>query len=74
MTMANNLANALLQTKALPSMRGHAQSLLMLAMRGGMALGALLTGITTTVFGAREGLRINGLPAVAFQFSTACQR
>jgi hypothetical protein len=39
----------------------------MLAIRGGMSVGALLTGLTVTALGVRNALLINGLLAVVLQ-------
>ena len=67
MTMANTSANTLLQAQALPAFRGQSVSLFMLAMRGGMALGALATGVTISLLGVREALLLNGVLAVGLQ-------
>jgi MFS family permease len=64
MTVANASANADLQGATLPARRGRAVSLFMLAMRGGLALGALLAGVTVSVFGVRAALGANGLVAM----------
>ena len=64
MIVCNTSANALLQTAALPQLRGQTISLFMLAMRGGMSLGGLLTGVTVSVLGARNALLANGVLAV----------
>jgi hypothetical protein len=39
----------------------------MLAMRGGLALGSLLTGLSASLVGVRYALLINGLLAVLAQ-------
>jgi len=39
----------------------------MLAMRGGLSLGALLTGATANLLGVRNALLLNGLAAVVIQ-------
>ncbi len=44
MTMSNTSVNTMLQTTARDDLRGQASSLYMLAMRGGLALGSLITG------------------------------
>lgn len=67
MTVANACANTDLQAATLPARRGRAVSLFMLAMRGGLALGALVTGLTVSAFGVRHALLANGLVAVAVQ-------
>jgi len=56
--------NALLQTFAPTHLRGQTVSLFMLAMRGGMALGSLVTGATVYWWGVRDALLINGVAAV----------
>lgn len=64
MTISNASANALLQSSAPVNLRGQSVSLFMLAMRGGLALGGLLTGLTVSLLGVREALVINGVVAV----------
>ncbi|MDE2290299.1 MAG: MFS transporter [Burkholderiales bacterium] len=64
MTASNASANALLQAAAPTRVRGQAVSLYMLAMRGGVSLGGLLTGISVGWLGVREALLVNGLLAV----------
>ncbi|KAB0574079.1 MFS transporter [Ideonella dechloratans] len=64
MTMANASANAWLQSQAPAAIRGQTVSLFMLAMRGGTALGGLLTGLTVSAWGVREALALNGLLAL----------
>ena len=39
----------------------------MLAMRGGVSVGSLLTGLTVSLLGVREALLINGVLALAGQ-------
>jgi MFS family permease len=65
MTIANTAANTLLQSFTSPKLMGQAVSLHMLAMRGGMALGSLLTGFSVHWAGVRPALLINGTVAVA---------
>ena len=65
MTVSNTSANSLLQTKAPPRLRGQTASLYMLAMRGGVSVGSLLTGVAVTVLGLRPALLINGVLAIA---------
>jgi hypothetical protein len=36
----------------------------MLAIRGGVSLGSLLTGMSVTLFGVRQALIINGILAI----------
>ena len=43
----------------------------MLAMRGGISLGALLTGATIGLLGVQHALLLNGLVAVAVQLAVA---
>ena len=64
MTAANASANAWLQSQAPAAIRGQTVSLFMLAMRGGTALGGLLTGLTVSTWGVREALALNGLLAL----------
>lgn len=47
MTISNTSANALMQANAKPELLGQTVSLFMLAMRGGLALGSLLTGASS---------------------------
>ena len=67
MTLSNTSANTLLQSAAAPAVRGQTVSLFMLVMRGGMALGGLLTGLSISIFGVSDALLFNGLMAVALQ-------
>ncbi|HUA51083.1 MAG TPA: hypothetical protein VMB81_02905, partial [Candidatus Sulfotelmatobacter sp.] len=60
---------ALLQSRAPDDTRGQAVSLYMLAMRGGLSIGSLLTGLSVSLLGVREALLINGLLAVAAQLA-----
>lgn len=64
MTIANTAANTLLQSLASPQLMGQAVSLHMLAMRGGMALGSLLTGFSVHWAGVRPALLCNGVLAL----------
>jgi len=65
MAVSNVSANTYLQSQVPARVRGQAVSMYMLAMRGGAALGGLLTGISVSAFGIREALLINGSVAVA---------
>lgn len=65
MTVSNASANALLQADAPVRLRGQTVSLFMLAMRGGLSAGSLLTGLSVSLLGVREALLVNGLLAVA---------
>ena len=64
MTISNTAANTLIQTTATPELRGRTVSLYMLAIRGGMALGSIATGISVSLLGIRTGLAIDGVLAV----------
>lgn len=64
MTLSNTLANSRLQFSVAAHFRGQTSSLFMLAMRGGLALGSLLTGLSASLVGVRYALLINGLLAV----------
>jgi MFS family permease len=65
MTASNASANALLQASAPAHLRGQSVSLFMLAMRGGLALGSLWTGVMVHVLTVRGALLLNGALAVA---------
>ena len=67
MTVSNTAANSLLQATAGPRLLGQTVSLYMLAMRGGLSFGALLTGAVVGVLGVRHALLLNGVLAVAAQ-------
>jgi MFS family permease len=67
MSVSNTSTNTLLQSAVTSHLRGQAVSLYMLAMRGGTALGGLVTGISVHFLGIREALLINGLVAVVAQ-------
>jgi predicted MFS family arabinose efflux permease len=67
MTMSNTSANTLLQSAARSELRGQSVSLFMLVMRGGMAFGGLLTGLTVSQFGVQHALLFNGALAVGLQ-------
>jgi predicted MFS family arabinose efflux permease len=71
MTVSNTAANALLQSTAKPQLLGRAVSLYMLAMRGGISLGALATGATVSLLGVQHALLINGAVAVAVQLAVS---
>jgi MFS family permease len=53
-----------LQATVAASRRGRTISLFMLAMRGGMSIGSLLTGISVSLIGVRYALLINGVLAL----------
>jgi predicted MFS family arabinose efflux permease len=65
MSVSNTSANSLLQATVVASRRGRTISLFMLAMRGGMSIGSLLTGISVSFIGVRYALLINGMLALA---------
>jgi len=65
MNVSNTSANSFLQASANPRLRGQTVSLYMLAMRGGLSLGSLLTGVAISVLGVRYALLANGTIAVA---------
>ena len=67
MTVSNTAVNTLLQASSSPRLLGQTVSLYMLAMRGGISLGALLTGASVSLMGVRHALLLNGLLAVAVQ-------
>lgn len=67
MNVSNTLANSRLQTAAPAHFRGQAVSLYMLAMRGGTAMGSLLTGASVYYVGVRHALLVNGVIAIVLQ-------
>lgn len=69
MTITNTSANSLLQATTSPHMLGKTVSLYMLAMRGGISIGALLTGATVGLIGVQHALLVNGMLAVAVQIA-----
>lgn len=71
MTICHASANVVLQATALPHALGQTVSLYLLAMRGGMSLGALATGVTVGWLGVRYALLLNGALAVAGQLTVA---
>jgi MFS family permease len=71
MSITNTSTNTLIQTAALPHLRGQAVSLYMLAMRGGLAIGALAMGLSVQLSGMRHALIANGLLAIAVQLAIA---
>jgi MFS family permease len=65
---ATNIAtNTLVQSSFAPGKQGQAVSLYMLAMRGGLAVGSLATGVSAHFLGIRAALLIDGLLALAAQ-------
>jgi len=71
MTAANVSVNAFIQVAAPPSLRGRSISLYMLAMRGGLSIGGLLTGLSVNWMGVRHALLLNGMLALALQAANA---
>jgi len=69
MSVSNTSANALLQATTFADLRGETISLYMLAMRGGISVGSLVTGFSVSLLGAREALLINGLVAITAQIA-----
>jgi predicted MFS family arabinose efflux permease len=71
MTVSNTSANTLLQSAARPHLLGQTVSLYMLAINGGVSVGAVLTGTTVSLFGVQHALLINGLTAMGLQAAVA---
>ena len=69
MTVGNATANAVLQVHAPTRMQGQSVGLYMLAMRGGTAVGGLLTGALVSSVGVRKALLVNGALAVLAQLA-----
>lgn len=69
MVVSNSSANTLLQSTSDPALLGQTASLFMLAMRGGISIGGLLTGLCAGWLGIRYALLFNGLVAVAAQLA-----
>jgi predicted MFS family arabinose efflux permease len=67
MTVSNTAANSLLQATASPRLLGRTVSLYMLALRGGISIGALLTGAAIGMFGIQRVLLVNGAVAILLQ-------
>ncbi len=67
MTAGNVSVNAFIQIAAPPALRGRSISLYMLAMRGGLSIGGLLTGLSVSWLGVRHALLLNGLLALGLQ-------
>ena len=67
MSISSISANTLLQSNTPPQLRGQTVSLFMLAMRGGLSIGSLLTGVSVTLLGVSHALLINGAIAVVAQ-------
>jgi len=67
MNMCNTSANSFLQASASSRLRGQTVSLYMLAMRGGLSIGSLMTGAAVSLFGVRWALLANAAIAVTVQ-------
>ncbi len=65
MAVSNTSANALLQATVAARLRGRTISLFMLAVRGGISIGSLITGVSVNLLGVRYALLINGILALA---------
>jgi predicted MFS family arabinose efflux permease len=71
MTISSTAANSLLQATARPHLLGQTVSLYMLAMRGGISLGALVTGAEVSLWGVQRAILVNGAVAVVVQLALA---
>jgi predicted MFS family arabinose efflux permease len=69
MAASNISANSLLQATASPRLLGQTVSLFMLATRGGLSVGALLTGLAVDALGVRHALLLDGVLAVVVHFT-----
>lgn len=67
LTVANTSANTFLQSQANDQNRGETASLFMLAMRGGLSLGNLATGIIISLSSVHFAFIMNGLMAIGVQ-------
>jgi MFS family permease len=67
MTASNTAANTLIQATAAPALRGQTVSVYMLAIRGGMALGSIVTGASVGLLGVRTALALDGILAIVAQ-------
>ena len=65
MSVSNISANSFLQSIAPPQLRGLTVSLFMLAMRGGLSVGSLVTGMSVSLLGVQYAFLINGILAMA---------
>jgi len=71
MSVSNISSNTLVQANTTAQLRGQTVSLYMLAMRGGLSLGSLLTGLTVSLLGVNHALLLNGAVAVLAQWLVA---
>ena len=67
LTVANTSANTFLQSQANDQNRGQTASLFMLAMRGGLSLGNLATGMVIGLSSVSLAFIVNGLLAIGVQ-------
>jgi hypothetical protein len=67
MTISNISANTVVQSTVVTHTLGRTVSPYMLAIRGGGALGALITGAAVSMLGVQRALLLNGSIAVACQ-------
>jgi predicted MFS family arabinose efflux permease len=70
-TISNTAANSILQSTADPKLLGQTVSLYMLALRGGISLGALITGAMVGGLGVQHALLVNGALALIAQIAVA---
>lgn len=68
-TLTNTPALTVVQAHAPVAVRGRAVTLFSLALRGGTALGSLLTGLSISAMGSRGALLASGVLAVALQLA-----
>jgi predicted MFS family arabinose efflux permease len=66
-TVSNTAANSLLQSLASPHLLGRTVSLYMLALRGGISIGALVIGAAVSLLGVQRAILISGVIAVIVQ-------
>jgi predicted MFS family arabinose efflux permease len=67
MSASGTAANTMLQSSVRPELLGQSSSLWMLAMRGGIAIGALSTGAAVSLLGVRSALLADGCLGIAVQ-------
>src|SRR3974390_1765284 len=65
MVASNTAANSILQSAIDGRVRGRVSSMYTLALRGGIPVGSLATGIVASRWGIRTALLINGSLAMA---------
>ncbi len=63
-SICNISANTLIQAQISSQLRGQAVSLFMLALRGGLAIGSLVTGISISFWGIDHAFMLNGAIAL----------